>query len=72
MAAPKNKVKEKRKYTTVTKEFILSGKDWKLNLPMDKDVALAIIDERDKNPGGGEFVKIVMNRLRQAYKIKIK
>lgn len=66
------KTKQKRKYKQVTREDILAGKDWKMNLPIEKDVALKIIEERDSNPGGGEFVKIINNRLRLGYKMKDK
>jgi hypothetical protein len=63
---------KKRIYRTVTKESLKEGKNWKILLPLDHDVAVKILEEKDDSPGGGEFIKIINSRLRKAYGLKNK
>jgi hypothetical protein len=63
--------KAKRKYRYVNKEDIEAGEEWRVNLLLDKDVALKVIEERD-NKDGAEVVKLINSKLRKAYGIKAK
>lgn len=65
------KAKTKRKYKYVSKEDILNGEEWRVNLPLDHDVALKVIEERD-NKDGAEVAKLLNSKLRKAYGIKSK
>lgn len=61
------KKKAKRPYATNIREKLAGGKNWNLFLEIENDVALKIVDEKENSVNGGEYKKIINNRLRQAY-----
>jgi len=61
------KKKAKRPYGTNIREKLTNGKGWRLFLEIENDVALKIVDEKESSVNGGEFKKIINNRLRKAY-----
>ncbi len=68
----KVKVK-KRPYIIDTEQKVKAGKPWKLGVDLDPDVGLKLLEESKTIPYGYRaYSFLVNNRLRMAYKLKVK
>lgn len=62
--------KRKRKYSKDPLKKVQRGEQWTLPLKVDNDLALLIIKEQRANPNGGNFNRVINNRLRRGYGLK--
>lgn len=69
---PKKTKKPTKTYNFNIREKIEAGLVWAYLVKLDNDVALEIVKEAENNPNGSDYIKIINNRLRSAYKIKTK
>lgn len=63
------KPKNKRKYNNDRKAKIEAGEDWVYHFKINPLVGLKLIEEQEKH--GGEFEKMINNRLAKSFRIKI-
>ncbi len=63
---------KKRAYSKNLSDKLKDGKPWKFPMEIDNDIALKVSEEKESSPNGAQYNKIINNRLRKAYGLKVK
>lgn len=63
---------KKRPYLKNLSAKLKDGKPWKFPTEIDNDIAVKISEEKESNVNGAQYNKIINNRLRKAYGMKVK